>query len=41
MLYYNDDTDEDYYMEVPENGKKLLTLSINGIARLLVKLDEK
>lgn len=40
MVYYNDDTDEDYYMEIPKNGRKLFSLSESGKERLLVKLDK-
>lgn len=41
MVYYNDDTDEDYFMEIPKNGKRLIVLSkMYYRSRLLVKLDK-
>ena len=39
LLYYSDDIDGEYYMEIPENGKKRLTLKIGKTARTLVILD--
>lgn len=37
MLYYNEDTDEDWYMEKPMNGKKSLSLKLGYHARILVR----
>ena len=36
-VYYNVDTEEDFYYEVPTNGKKILSLKAHYDARLLVK----
>lgn len=38
-VYYNDDTDEDFYFEVPKNGEKKLSLKYNYERRILVRLD--
>lgn len=35
-VYYNINSDEDYFMEIPKNGKKVLSLRINSECRLLV-----
>lgn len=39
-LYYNDDTDENFFNIIPKNGLKALTLKRNAKGRLLVKLDK-
>ena len=39
LLYYSDEIDGDYYMEIPKNGEKRLTLKLGKTARALVILD--
>ena len=38
-LYYSDDIDGEYYIEIPKNGEKRLTLKLGKTARVLVILD--
>ena len=40
MVYYNDDVDDDYFMEAPKNGVRTYTMMNNMKARLLVKIDK-
>ena len=39
LLYYSDDIDGEYYIEIPKNGEKRLTLKLGKTARVLVILD--
>ena len=39
LLYYSDEIDDDYYMEIPKNGEKRLTLKLGKTARQMVILD--
>ena len=39
-VYYSDDTDEDFYMEVPQNGIKTYSLKIGHTARVLIRVDK-
>ena len=36
-LYYNEDSDEDWFDEVPSNGRKCISFKIGYNRRLLVK----
>lgn len=38
-VYYNDDTDNDFYMEVPKNGAKAYSLKLRHTSRILIRLD--
>lgn len=39
LVYYSDDIDGKYYMEIPKNGEKRLSLKLGKTARVLVVLD--
>ena len=39
LLYYSDEIDGEYYMEIPENGTKTYTLKEGKTARQMVILD--
>ena len=38
-VYYRDDTDENWYMDVPRNGAITCSLKLGYHARLMVKMD--